>query len=164
MTNIVNYLSLIVNLLRQLVENLQSLVKLIPKEKHSSFLAESTPTITPKEAITKSILHVQYLADDKGKYLFTNKNQWYGIYRILVDKKMVKNQSYGDFGIFIDSLQISGLRVNLNARELNKYNKGTMADRFEKWDISKATSVKRFEKIQKIAAEFKAKLEELLSE
>lgn len=148
----------------QFFSDLMEQINCQPASQPDMARSQSSTNTNMKDAIREAILYVQHLTDNKGRYLFTQKNQWFGIYRILVDKKIVKNQAYRDFGMFIDNLQIGELRVNLNARELSKCNKGTLSNKFEAWDLSQATSSIQFEKLHKIAVEFKTKLEELLPE
>ena len=125
--------------------------------------AEIIPTTT-EEAVADAILHVMEAKDDKGDYVFTQKNQWFGIYRILADMKIVQTNGFLEFGRFIDGLNLTDIRVDLNARELSKNNKGTLSERFEKWNRSEAVSPIQFDKINRIAQLFKAKIEELIPE
>lgn len=113
------------------------------------------------EIIKEAIIYVQHKGEYRGKFLFKRKNQWYGIYRILADKGIVKPNQFKEFGRFIDGLNLSNIRVSLAAKELSKYNKGTLSDRFEKWDRNKAESPLQYDKIKLIAETFKAKIEEL---
>lgn len=115
-------------------------------------------------SIADAILYVMEFKDEKGQYIFTQKNQWFAIYRILADMKIVQANGFLAFGRFIDGLNLTDIRVDLNARELSKNNKGTLSERFEKWNRSKAVSPIQFDKINRIAQLFKAKIEELIPE
>lgn len=114
--------------------------------------------------IADAIRHVMEAKDEKGGYVFTQKNQWFAIYRILADMKIVQANGFLEFGRFIDGLNLTDIRVNLNARELSKNNNGTLSERFEKWNRSEAVSPIQFDKINRIAQLFKAKIEELIPE
>lgn len=122
--------------------------------------AEIIPTTT-EEAVADAILHVMEVKDDKGDYVFTQKNQWFGMYRILADKGIVRLNEFLEFGRFVDGLKLSNIRVNLKARELSKYNKGILSEKFENWDRNKAESAKQFDRIYTIAKLFKSKIENL---
>lgn len=122
--------------------------------------AEIIPTTT-EEAVADAILYVMEFKDEKGQYIFTQKNQWFGIYRILADMKIVQANAWNDFGKYIDSLNIKELRIPHSAGELDKYNKEPFCDKFEMWNWSKTTSRLQFDRISRVAKLFKAKLEEL---
>lgn len=122
-------------------------------EEGKDLVVEAKPK-TRDEVIGDAIRYVMDLKDEKNHYLFKLKNQWYAIYRILADRKIVRVNDFAGFSAYIDGLKLGELRKPLTARELSKCNAGILSDKFKDWDIAKASSSEQFVKMKHIADPF----------
>ncbi len=125
--------------------------------------AEIIPS-TPKDAVAEAIRYVMNLKDENRNYVFSMKSQWYGIYRILADRHIIIPNEFTRFGQYINDLDIENPRIELNARELSKYNRGNLVSPFSRWDEEPPASSIQYQRIRKVATQFKDKLDELLPE
>lgn len=89
-------------------------------------------------AVKNAIIKVMNKVDEQGKFILTQQRQWFGIYRIMADKKFVPEEKWCIFDSYIDTLFSNSkepLRVKLNAEDLSRVAVTPFNRPFHKWRI-----------------------------
>ena len=114
----------------------------------------------------KTVLdNLMAMKDEKGKPLFCQKNHWWAIFRIFVDKKINNQQEnrYKEFIHLISSLNLNQVNAELDLDTLSNITQEIYRFPFSKWDGKKpwgegSRKINAFDRMYKIAQEVHIKL------